>query len=106
LVGGIAVSLDAPHAWAHDKVVIADGVTVSTGSYNWTVAAEQQNGENRLVICEARLAELYAEDWRRHAHHSSPYSPKAPWWVRLHVVWGCLTRRRHTRWHSDVGEDV
>jgi phosphatidylserine/phosphatidylglycerophosphate/cardiolipin synthase-like enzyme len=79
---GIAVSLDVQHAWAHARGVILDGVTVIIGSYNCTVAAEQQNGENLLVIHEARLAELYAEDWRRHAHHSSPNRPKVPWWRR------------------------
>jgi phosphatidylserine/phosphatidylglycerophosphate/cardiolipin synthase-like enzyme len=95
LVGeGIAVSLDDRHAWAHDKVMILDGETVITGSYNWTVAAETDNGENLLVIRDPRLAGVYTENWRRHAHHSAPYRRTVPWRVRLRVVWGSLTRGR------------
>jgi phosphatidylserine/phosphatidylglycerophosphate/cardiolipin synthase-like enzyme len=105
VAAGIAVSLDARHAWAHDKVMILDGAIVITGSYNWTVAAEQQNGENLLVIRDPRLAGVYTENWRRHAHHSTPYRPTAPWWARLRVVWVSLTRRRPKRWDSDMGED-
>jgi phosphatidylserine/phosphatidylglycerophosphate/cardiolipin synthase-like enzyme len=56
------------HAWAHDKVMILDGETVITGSYNWTVAADEQNGENLLMIRDPRLAKVYTENWQRHAH--------------------------------------
>ncbi|MGH8065247.1 MAG: phospholipase D family protein [Candidatus Entotheonellia bacterium] len=100
---GIAVSLDAQHAWAHDKVMILDGEVVLTGSYNWTVAAEKTNGENLLVIRDPRLAGLYTENWRRHVHHSTPYRPAAPWWARLRVVWVALTRRRPKRLNRDMG---
>jgi phosphatidylserine/phosphatidylglycerophosphate/cardiolipin synthase-like enzyme len=105
VAAGIAVSLDARHEWAHDKVMILDGEIVITGSYNWTVAAEKHNGENLLVIRDPRLAGLYTENWRRHAHHSTPYRPTAPWWVRIRVVWVSLTRRRRKRLGSDIGED-
>jgi phosphatidylserine/phosphatidylglycerophosphate/cardiolipin synthase-like enzyme len=103
VAAGIAVSLDARHAWAHDKVMIVDGAIVITGSYNWTVAAEQQNGENLLVIRDPRLAGVYTENWRRHAHHSTPYRPTMPWWARIRVVWVSLTRRRPKRWDSEIG---
>jgi phosphatidylserine/phosphatidylglycerophosphate/cardiolipin synthase-like enzyme len=108
VAAGIAVSLDARHAWAHDKVMILDGAIVITGSYNWTnwtVAAEQQNGENLLVIRDPRLAGVYTENRWRHAHHSAPYRPTVPWWARLRAVWVSLTRRRPTWVASDMGED-
>jgi phosphatidylserine/phosphatidylglycerophosphate/cardiolipin synthase-like enzyme len=105
VAAGIAVSLDVQHAWAHDKVMILDGEIVITGSYNWTVAAEQQNGENLLVIRDPRLAGVYTENWRRHAHHSTPYQPTAPWWARIRMGWVSLTRRRRQRWDHDMGED-
>jgi phosphatidylserine/phosphatidylglycerophosphate/cardiolipin synthase-like enzyme len=97
VAAGIHISLDAQHAWAHDKVMILDESIVFTGSYNWTVAAEQQNGENLLVIRDPRLAGVYTDNWRRHAHHSTSYRPAVPWRVRIRVVWGRLTRRRLTR---------
>jgi phosphatidylserine/phosphatidylglycerophosphate/cardiolipin synthase-like enzyme len=105
VAAGVAVSLDARHESAHDKVMILDGEIVITGSYNWTVGAETQNGENLLVIRDPRLAGVYTANWRRHAHHSTIYRPRTPWWVRLRVIWVSLTRRRPTGWDSDVGED-
>jgi phosphatidylserine/phosphatidylglycerophosphate/cardiolipin synthase-like enzyme len=42
--------IPARHAWAHEKVMTLDGAIVITGSYHWTVAAEQENGENFLMI--------------------------------------------------------
>ena len=79
LVGaGIAVSLDDQHEWAHDKVMILDGAIVITGSYNWTLAAENKNGENLLVIRDPRLAAVYTENWRRHADHSIRISGHGP----------------------------
>jgi phosphatidylserine/phosphatidylglycerophosphate/cardiolipin synthase-like enzyme len=105
VAAGIAASLDAQHEWAHDKVMILDGEIVITGSYNWTVAAEKNNGENLLVIRDPRLAGVYTENWRRHAHHSTLYRATAPWWVRIRVVWVYLTRRRPKRLDSDMGED-
>jgi PLD-like domain len=105
VAAGIAVSLDARHAWAHDKVMILDGENVITGSSNWTVAAERNTSENLLVIRDPRLARVYTENWRRHAHYSTPYRPTVPWWARIRVVWVPLTRRRRKRWDSDMGED-
>jgi phosphatidylserine/phosphatidylglycerophosphate/cardiolipin synthase-like enzyme len=105
VAAGIAVSLDAQHAWAHDKVMILDGEIVLTGSYNWTVAAEKNNGENLLVIRDPRLAGLYTENWRRHAHHSMLYRPTAPWWAHLRVVWVFLSRRRPKRLDRKIGEE-
>jgi phosphatidylserine/phosphatidylglycerophosphate/cardiolipin synthase-like enzyme len=90
VASGIAVSLDARHAWAHDKIMILEGTSFITGSYNWTVTTDTQNGENLLVIRDPRLAGVYTENWRRHAHHSTPYRPTAPWWVRIRVVWVSL----------------
>jgi phosphatidylserine/phosphatidylglycerophosphate/cardiolipin synthase-like enzyme len=97
VAAGIAVSLDAQHAWAHDKVMILDGEIVITGSYNWTVAAEQQNGENLLVIRDSRLAGVYTENWWRHAHHSTLYRPTARWRARLRAVWISLICRHCKR---------
>lgn len=50
---GIPVFYDAPaQGKAHDKVMIIDGATVITGSFNFTLAAEENNAENMLVIRE------------------------------------------------------
>jgi phosphatidylserine/phosphatidylglycerophosphate/cardiolipin synthase-like enzyme len=103
VAAGIPVSLDDRHAWAHDKVMILDGETVITGSYNWTVAAEEQNGENLLVVRDPRLAGVYTENWRCHARYSTPYRARVPWCARLRVVCGSLTRKHPTRRDRDMG---
>lgn len=90
----IAVFLDDRHEWAHDKVLILDGEIVITGSYNWTVAAEKDNGENLLVIRDRRLAKLYTENWQRHAQHSTPYRARVSWWARTRAVCAYIVRRR------------
>ena len=58
----IAVSLDAQHAWAHDKVMILEGVIVITGSHHWTVAAERNKGEHLLMTRDPGLAQVYTEN--------------------------------------------
>jgi hypothetical protein len=105
LGAGVAVALDARHECAHDKVMILDGAIVMTGSYNWTVGAEKDNGEDLLGIWDPQQTKVYTENWRRHAHHNSPYWPRVPWRARLRAVWGSLTRRSPRRWDRDMGED-
>ena len=80
---GIATLIDARHAIAHNKVMVIDGRTVITGSFNFTKAAEEHNAENLLVIQDAALAEKYAANWKAHAQHSEAYAgregdPEAP----------------------------
>jgi phosphatidylserine/phosphatidylglycerophosphate/cardiolipin synthase-like enzyme len=70
---GILTLIDAAHAIAHNKVMIIDGETVMTGSFNFTRAAEERNAENMLVIRDKALAEKYIKNWQDHAAHSEAY---------------------------------
>jgi len=70
---GIPVWIDAKHAIAHNKVMIIDGATLITGSFNFTKAAEEKNAENLLIIRDSGLAKLYLENWERHRAHSEVY---------------------------------
>ena len=71
---GIAALIDAKHAIAHNKVIVIDGDTVITGSFNFTKAAEESNAENMLVIKDANLAAAYTANWHRHEAHAEPYT--------------------------------
>src|SRR5215470_13314866 len=71
---GIATLIDGAHAIAHNKVMVIDGETVITGSFNFTTAAERQNAENLLVIRDRALADRYVDNWRAHAEHSTRYA--------------------------------
>ena len=62
---------------AHDKVIIIDGAVVITGSFNFTRAAEERNGENLLVIRDKAVAGKYADNWQEHARHSEAYAGRS-----------------------------
>ena len=71
----IPVLIDDKHAIAHNKVMIIDGNTVITGSFNFTRAAEERNAENVIVLeNNPVLARVYAQNWRAHAEHSVAYT--------------------------------
>lgn len=61
---GIPVWVDAKPAIAHNKVMIIDNRTVVTGSFNFTKAAQYKNAENLLIISDANLAKIYAQNWQ------------------------------------------
>ena len=69
----IVTVIDGAHASAHNKVMVIDGETIITGSFNFTTAAEQRNAENLLVIHDRALAAQYAANWQAHAAHSARY---------------------------------
>ena len=70
---GIDVTIDASHAIAHNKVVVIDGHTVLTGSFNFTRQAEHENAENLLVLRNHfEQAALYRSNFESHASHSHP----------------------------------
>ena len=71
---GIPVRIDAQHAIAHNKIMVIDGATVITGSFNFTKNAEENNAENLLVIRSPDLAAKYTANWQAHAGHSDPYA--------------------------------
>ncbi len=74
---GIPIRIDSKHAIAHNKVIVVDGHTVQQGSFNYTKAAEASNGENVLVNWNnAKLAEVYLKDWKRHWDHSDPVAAR------------------------------
>jgi len=70
----VPVLIDARHAIAHNKVMIIDGQTVITGSFNFTKAAEQNNAENLVLIHNSAIADQYVQNWNTHAAHARPLS--------------------------------
>jgi phosphatidylserine/phosphatidylglycerophosphate/cardiolipin synthase-like enzyme len=63
---GIPVRLATRYAIMHNKFMIIDGVTVETGSFNYTAAAVKSNAENAIVIRNAPdIAKKYAGEWVR-----------------------------------------
>jgi phosphatidylserine/phosphatidylglycerophosphate/cardiolipin synthase-like enzyme len=76
---GMAPLIDAHHAIAHNKVMVIDGHTVLTGSFNFTHQAEDQNAENLLVLRgHPDLARGYREQFEAHREHCRKPEVHAP----------------------------
>ena len=74
---GVPVWIDDDFAIAHSKIMIIDGETVITGSFNFTKAAEERNAENVLVIRgNKELAKLYLQNWQWRWDASEAYKRK------------------------------
>jgi phosphatidylserine/phosphatidylglycerophosphate/cardiolipin synthase-like enzyme len=75
---GLAPLIDAHHAIAHNKVMIIDNRTLLTGSFNFTQHAENDNGENLLVIKgHPELIRAYKENFHSHKAHARAPEVKA-----------------------------
>ncbi len=74
---GLSVLVDGKHPIAHNKVMIIDGQTLITGSFNFTRQAEEHNAENLLVIHDRGLAERYLANWHAHEVHSEPFTARS-----------------------------
>lgn len=75
---GIPVWVDTRVAIAHNKVMVIDGATVITGSFNFTKAAQERNAENLLVIEDTALAQQYLANWERRRVVSLRYTAALP----------------------------
>lgn len=73
---GIPVLIDERPAIAHNKVMVLDGSTVITGSFNFTKAAQEKNAENVLILRDEALAHRYGDNWRSRAKVSVAYAPR------------------------------
>jgi phosphatidylserine/phosphatidylglycerophosphate/cardiolipin synthase-like enzyme len=63
---GIPVRTVSVYPIHHDKVIVSDGRSVETGSFNYTAAAEKSNSENVLVVWNnPQLASTYLQHWER-----------------------------------------
>lgn len=62
---GIPVRLNGKYAIHHDKYIVADGLHVQTGSFNYSKAAAKSNSENVLVVWHnPELAASYLRHWQ------------------------------------------
>lgn len=58
----------------HDKYIVADGLHVETGSFNYTMAAARRNSENVLVVWNnAAVAGQYIAHWQSRWEQGQQY---------------------------------
>ncbi|MGH8388743.1 MAG: phospholipase D-like domain-containing protein [Pseudomonas sp.] len=61
----------------HDKLMVVDGMTVETGSFNFTAAAAKSNSENALVVWnDPALAETYLNHWQSRWYQGIAFKAK------------------------------
>jgi phosphatidylserine/phosphatidylglycerophosphate/cardiolipin synthase-like enzyme len=71
---GIPTFIDDKHAIAHNKIILIDGQTIITGSFNFTKAAEESNAENLLIIKnKSKVYKAYEQNFTEHLGHSVEY---------------------------------
>ncbi len=74
LHASIPTYIDDKHAIAHNKIMLIDGRTIITGSFNFTKQAESSNAENLLVIRDRpELFAQYQANFQKHLDHSQSY---------------------------------
>lgn len=70
---GVPVRLDDRYAIMHDKVMLVDGQTLETGSFNFTASADKRNAENVLVVRhQPQLVAVYQKEFERLWQESQP----------------------------------
>jgi len=62
---GVDIRLDTNSNLMHHKFMVIDGKIVGTGSYNFSVSAEDFNDENFIVLISGEIAELYSSEFMR-----------------------------------------
>lgn len=73
---GIPVRTDDHYQIQHDKVIVADGQTTETGSFNFSHSAESSNSENVIVVWNyPAVAASYLKHWRSRWEQGVAYRP-------------------------------
>ena len=68
---GIDTYLDSKHEKAHSKVILIDGQTIITGSFNFSDRHEESTADNVVLIEDkAKLMEAYEGNFKAHLAHS------------------------------------
>jgi len=62
---GLDVKMDGISGLMHHKVIIIDGKTVITGSYNFSASAERSNDENLIIIRSETLAQEFLLEFNK-----------------------------------------
>jgi phosphatidylserine/phosphatidylglycerophosphate/cardiolipin synthase-like enzyme len=62
IAGGVDVRLDTNPGLLHHKLMVIDGTTVITGSYNFSQSAETTNDENVVILHSAEVAQAFEDE--------------------------------------------
>lgn len=71
---GIPVKINSHSGIMHLKVSVIDDSAVATGSYNYTISAQERNDENLVVISDKTIAGEYEKEFERMWNDTADYS--------------------------------
>jgi len=74
----------------HNKFAIFDGKSLITGSFNWTLTAQERNEENLLIITDEKTIEKYKERFEYLWNTSRPDSRNTKG-LDAFPAWFCTT---------------
>jgi phosphatidylserine/phosphatidylglycerophosphate/cardiolipin synthase-like enzyme len=74
----------------HNKFAIIDGKSLITGSFNWTLTAEERNEENLLVITDEEAIEKYRERFE-YLWNTSRIDSRNAKGLEVFPAWFCST---------------
>jgi len=65
ILAGVDLVRDTLTGLMHHKYIIGDGNAVGTGSFNWTVGAEEKNQENFVILRLKYVVEDFQENFNQ-----------------------------------------
>jgi len=74
----------------HNKFAIFDGKSLITGSFNWTLTAEERNEENLLIITDEGTIEKYKERFN-YLWNTSRLDSRNARGIEVFPSWFCTT---------------
>jgi len=74
----------------HNKFAIIDGKSLITGSFNWTLTAEERNEENLLIITDEGTIEKYKERFN-YLWNTSRLDSRNARGLEVFPSWSCAT---------------
>jgi phosphatidylserine/phosphatidylglycerophosphate/cardiolipin synthase-like enzyme len=74
---GIPTRTSSRYAIMHNKFLVIEGRHVQTGSFNYTISAQQRNAENVIVLWnQPAIAAAYGREWQRLWREADDYQKR------------------------------
>ena len=74
---GIPTRTSSRYAIMHNKFLVIDDKHVQTGSFNYTMSAQQRNAENVIVLWnQPAIAVTYDREWQRLWQEADDYQKR------------------------------
>ncbi|OPY65218.1 MAG: Phospholipase D precursor [Syntrophorhabdus sp. PtaU1.Bin050] len=73
----IPVCIDSKHATGHNTIIVIDGTTTITGSFDLGKRPVEKTADSLTFTKSKDLAKLYIDNWSKHREHAAVYEKKS-----------------------------